>query len=110
MKNTKYWILANTVLLLFSPLCIYLNLYRVLGSNGYVNAGLLLIGMVLFYINHLILPLNVILLVALCMKLIRDQQFRAKHFVFLFLNAICNIAYVVVYIVYLRDAIGMFVV
>jgi len=109
MKKTKYWIFANTFLLLLSPLCIYLNLYRVLGYNGYINAGLLLIGMGLFYINHLILPLNVILLISLCVKLIRDKQFRVKQFVFVSVNAMCIIGYVVIYIFCLRDAMRMFV-
>ena len=108
--KTKYWICVNTFLLLLTPLCIYLNLYHVLGSSGYIKAGLFFIGMGLFYINHLILPLNVILLIALCVKLIRDKQICAKQFVFASVNAICIIGYVLFYSFYLRDAMRMFVV
>ena len=110
MKKIKYWIFANTFLLLIGPLCIYMNLYRVFGSNGYINASLFLLGMSLYYLNHLTLPLNVILLGALCVNLFRGKQFYMKQFVFVSINAICSIGYIVVYIFYLREAIRVFVV
>ena len=110
MKGIKYCILANTVLLLLCPLCIYLNLYRVLGFNGYINGLLLLVGMCLFYINHLTLPVNVLLLVVLYVKQIPNRPLCVKQFAFIVVNAVCSIGYIVVYIFYLKASMQMFVV
>ena len=110
MKKTKYWISANTFLLLLGPLCIYLNLYRVLGDNGYLNASLFLAGMWLFYINRLTLLVNLILLMTLCVTLFRHKQFYRKQVVFVSIHAVCSMGYIVAYIFYLRDAMRVFVV
>ena len=104
MGKIKCWISANTLSQMIGPLCIYL-LMGVLWQAGPIKAGAFVVGGILYLVNYLTIPANIVLLIILSVKTIRNEQLTVKRFTFIAIGALVSIGYIFVYLFFLKDAV-----
>ena len=103
MGKIKCWISANTLSQMLGPLCIYL-LWTVLWQAGPLKAGALVVGGVLYLVNYLTVPANIVLLIILSIKTIRNGQLTVKRVSFIAIGALASVGYIFIYVSFLKDA------
>jgi len=100
IKSIKCWVFANTFSQLFAAFCLCL-LYGFQLQAGFLKAATFAVGGILYLVNYITVPINIVLLVILFIKSVRNRQLSAKRVVFIAINILVSIGYIVLYVVFL---------